>query len=470
MRVVRVEGFEDWRREARALLAAEVRPEQVSFQPSEASQDSLFEEDGPSAAMGETQTARITVPRGFLDLAETVALHREERRWDLLYRVLWRVNHSERHLLAVDVDEDVRELLLMEKAVRRDIHKMHAFVRFRKVADEEGERYVAWHRPDHRIVFAVGPWFARRFGAMRWSILTPDGSVHWDTRELTHGPPVTQSEAPQGDDMEELWRSYYASIFNPARVKVKAMKAEMPVRHWATLPEADIIPQLLQQASQREVQMRETQKTSAAPFVPGDHRLEVLAPAVQRCQGCELYQFATQAVFGEGARQALVMFVGEQPGDVEDVKGRPFVGPAGKVLDEALAEAGIDRREVYVTNAVKHFKFEERGKRRIHKTPRGVEVAACKPWLEAEMDAVQPKLIVALGATAAVSLMGRDFRITRDRGVFFPHPRAEALLATVHPSYLLRLPDPQQKAEEYVKFVEDLRLVAERVRELGVAR
>ncbi len=470
MKVVRVESFDDWRREARALLAAGVPPDQVEFRPSESSQDSLFEENGASTAIAATQTARITVPRGFLDLAETVALHREARRWDLLYRVLWRVNHGERHLLAVDVDEDIRELLLMEKAVRRDIHKMHAFVRFRKVHDDEGERFVAWHRPDHRIVFAVGPWFAKRFGAMRWSILTPDGSAHWDTRQLTHGPAMPQSAAPQGDDLEDLWRSYYASIFNPARVKVKAMKAEMAVRHWATLPEADIIPQLLQQASRREVQMRETQKTSAAPFVPDDLRLEALAPAVQRCQGCELYQFATQAVFGEGARQALVMFVGEQPGDVEDVKGRPFVGPAGKVLDEALSEAGIDRLQVYVTNAVKHFKFEERGKRRIHKTPRGVEVAACKPWLEAEIDAVQPRLIVALGATAAVSLMGRDFRITRDRGVFFPHPRAEALLATVHPSYLLRLPDPQQKAEEYLKFVQDLQLVAERLRELRVAR
>ena len=216
--------------------------------------------------------------------------------------------------------------------------------------------------------------------------------------------------------------------------------------------------------------MRETQKTSAAAFVPEDRRLEVMAGAVQRCQGCELYRYATQAVFGEGPRQALVMFVGEQPGDSEDIHGRPFAGPAGRVFDEALAKAGIDRGEVYVTNAVKHFKFEERGKRRIHKTPRGVEVAACKPWLEAEIDAVQPRLIVALGATAAVSLMGRDFRITRDRGVFFPHARAEALLATVHPSYLLRLPDPQQKAEEYMKFVEDLKLVAGKLRELGVAR
>ena len=208
-------------------------------------------------------------------------------------------------------------------------------------------------------------------------------------------------------------------------------------------------------------------KTSAAPWVPAEHDLIALRSAAPGCKGCDLYRHATQVVFGEGPADSKVVMVGEQPGDEEDVKGHPFVGPAGRLLNRAMEEAGLPRDEIYVTNAVKHFKFKiERGKRRIHAKPGAIEISACKPWLEAELDAIRPELIVCLGATAAQSLIGRDFRITTERGKFLPHTRAKEIVATVHPSAVLRA-FRENYDEEYALFVEDLRVIAARVRKLG---
>jgi uracil-DNA glycosylase len=208
------------------------------------------------------------------------------------------------------------------------------------------------------------------------------------------------------------------------------------------------------------------QKTSALPWVPETHELGKLRNAARDCRGCDLYEHATQVVFGEGPPDSRVVMVGEQPGDEEDLKGHPFVGPAGRLLNRAMHEAELDREKIYVTNAVKHFKFKiERGKRRIHAKPGSLEIAACKPWLEAELDAIKPELIVCLGATAAQALMGRDFRVTTERGKFFPHPWAKELVATVHPSAILRSLEERQD-EEYDLFVQDLRRIAKRAREL----
>jgi uracil-DNA glycosylase len=203
---------------------------------------------------------------------------------------------------------------------------------------------------------------------------------------------------------------------------------------------------------------------TAAPFVPKTRSIAALAEAARGCEGCPLYQRATQTVFGEGPAHARVMLVGEQPGDSEDKQGRPFVGNAGKLLDRALEEAGIDRTEVYVTNAVKHFKWIERGKRRIHQKPNAAEIGACRPWLDAEIEAAKPEVIVCLGATAAQALMGRAFRVTADRGKFFEPAIAAGVMATVHPSSLLRITDAEERRREYARFVGDLRLVAERLR------
>lgn len=208
------------------------------------------------------------------------------------------------------------------------------------------------------------------------------------------------------------------------------------------------------------------EKTSALPWVPVTKDLTTLRDAAHACQGCDLYARATQVVFGEGPRDSKVVMIGEQPGDEEDRKGHPFVGPSGRLLSKAMHEAGLDRDKIYVTNAVKHFKFIERGKRRIHAKPSGIEISACRPWLEAELNAIEPELVVCLGATAAQSLMGNKFRITAERGKFFEHRWAKELLATVHPSAILRL--PERFDEEYDLFLRDLRIVANRLAKLDL--
>jgi uracil-DNA glycosylase len=198
---------------------------------------------------------------------------------------------------------------------------------------------------------------------------------------------------------------------------------------------------------------------SAEQFLPERRTMAALKEAAADCQGCSLYRNATQTVFGEGPRSAEVIMVGEQPGDREDLAGKPFVGPAGRLLSESLEEAGIDRREVYVTNAVKHFKFERRGKRRIHRRPAAEEIAACRPWLDAELETVKPKALVALGATAAQALFGRSFRVTKERGRPVDSELAPVAMATVHPSSILRAPD-ESRRDEREAFVADLRALA----------
>jgi len=199
---------------------------------------------------------------------------------------------------------------------------------------------------------------------------------------------------------------------------------------------------------------------TAAPFVPPRPTLPKLREAAAGCKGCDLWKLGTQTVFGEGAAHARAMFVGEQPGDQEDKAGRPFVGPAGKILDKGLEAAGIDRNDVYVTNAVKHFKWEPRGKRRIHKKPNQLEINACRPWLEAEVSVMKPEVIVCLGATAAQSLLGKTFKVTQRRGEIIQHELAPYIVATVHPSSILRAPDEDARHDEMEKFIADLKVVA----------
>ncbi len=199
--------------------------------------------------------------------------------------------------------------------------------------------------------------------------------------------------------------------------------------------------------------------STAATLIPEKPSLPKLQAAAKNCRACDLWERATQTVFGEGAAPAQVMFVGEQPGDKEDLKGKPFVGPAGGILDKALQEAGIDRKQVYVTNAVKHFKWEPRGKRRIHKKPNAIEITACRPWLEAEIEVVRPEVVVALGATAAQALLGKDFKVTQRRGELIPSD-GRYLTATVHPSSILRAPDDESRHAEYARFVEDMKKIA----------
>jgi uracil-DNA glycosylase len=201
----------------------------------------------------------------------------------------------------------------------------------------------------------------------------------------------------------------------------------------------------------------------AEDFLPKQHDLGSLRDAAESCRGCDLWENATQTVFGEGATKATMMFIGEQPGDKEDIEGKPFVGPAGRILDEALQEAGIERSRVYVTNAVKHFRWVQRGKRRLHEKPNSQQVRACRPWLEAEVETVKPHLLVLMGATAAQSLLGPSFRVTQHRGKVIPTPLGISAVATVHPSSILRAPDDKARAEAMAEFITDLRSAAKAI-------
>jgi DNA polymerase len=341
-------------------------------------------------------------------------------------------------------------------------------VRFREITHEGGTWYVAWFEPEHHIVERNSRFFVDRFAAMRWSILTPERCVHWDGAQLSFTAGVPKSEAPKADAVEDLWRTYYGHTFNPARVKTKMMQKEMPKRYWKNLPETAIIPALLNEAPARVAKMiaqsdaravRESDYTIAQP--PDTRDWEILREAACACRACPLWKSATRTVFGEGPRDAQLVLLGEQPGDAEDLAGHPFVGPAGQLLNEALSEAGLDRTQVYVTNTVKHFKWEPRGKRRLHQTPNSRDIAACRPWFEAELQLIKPRILLCLGSTAATAIFGSTARVLRDRGQIRPSRFAPQTLITFHPSALLRAPDEATRAANHALFLQDLRTAAQ---------
>ncbi len=455
--------FAGWRGAARQLIAKDMSPADVEWVVTPGATLTHLE----SAPDGE----RFSVPRAFVEAAETAILHSDSTRFALLYRLLWRLK-IEPNLMQIASDPDIRRLEAMQKSIRRDIHKMRAFVRFREV---DGH-YWSWFEPEHFIVERNAPFFSRRFTGMNWSILTPYRSAHWDGIVLRFGPGAAKEDAPAEDAAEDLWRTYYRNIFNPARLKVKAMQAEMPKKYWKNLPEAVLIPELIDGAAEAAREMVERRPTLPAPHhaaiqarhwptpeaepVPNEPRsIDALRHQAAGCRRCPLWREATQCVFGAGPEQAALVFVGEQPGDHEDIAGEPFVGPAGRVFDAALGEAGIKRETTYVTNAVKHFKFEPRGKRRIHSKSNAGEVTACRWWLDRELDLVQPKLIVALGATAAHALLGEPVQITKVRGQVVLREDGLPIFLTIHPSFILRIPDIREKEAQRARFVSDMHAV-----------
>ena len=443
-----LETYENWRAIASRLLRSKIPPQEVYWDCDE--QVPLFDSQPQEAA-----NSAVMIPKAFVALAKTVARHSDPDRWNLLYRVAWRITNGERHLLEIDVDDDIAMLHKMSKAVAKDIYRMRQFVRFRRTGENQ---FVAWYEPEHNTLDANAQFFVDRFGAMRWAILTPRASLAWDLAKLECGPGVPRSHAPQDDELEELWRVYYSTIFNPARLKLKAMHAQLPVSRWKNLPEARTIHDLVRFSRGRVHQMVEAQPRSALDFIPRDSSWSELRAAVRNCTACDLCRVATGPVWGEGDLHASVMIVGEQPGDEEDLAGRPFVGPAGKVLAGALSQAGIERERVYLTNAVKAFKFEERGKRRIHQNPRAADIATCRPWLRAEIHIIRPAKIVCLGSSAAQSVLGRKVQIANERKNWITSGE-QRVLVTYHPSAVLRTRDPVVQQEIYSMLVADLMLV-----------
>jgi DNA polymerase len=499
-------AFAAWRDQARRVLAAEVPPEQVEWRVA-GDGAGLFFGDGAGLFFGDgaglldsstpppsSGAPPVAVPRAFPALAEVAIRHCDPERFARLYRVLWRLTHGAHGLMEDRADPDIIRLEAMAKSVRRDAHKMHAFLRFRCIQAEAGPHYLAWFEPDHHILHAEADFFVRRFASLRWSIITPEASAHWDGTTLRFGPAGTRHDVPREDAVEDLWRTYYASIFNPARLKPAAMRAEMPKKYWRNLPETRDIRRLIAEAPARAAEMvargatppalrrqrdtwspraeREEFPRAERDEIPRAERDEPLALSPPNDPTAALAALraevladqtlpwaaqATQAVFGEGPIGARLLFVGEQPGDEEDIAGRPFVGPAGRLFNRALEEAGIPRAETYVTNAVKHFKYTPTGRRRLHQSPDAGDITHYRPFLRREIEIIGPKLVVALGASALRALTGKAGAVGKMRGQVLALPEGPPAFPTVHPSYLLRLPDAAAKAAEYQRFIADLR-------------
>jgi DNA polymerase len=443
-----VETFAAWREAARELLVHDVAPELVTWGAPHAGAD-LFTGAPPTAEpphnldltpldltpLDATPPAPAHppphVPRSLMDMLQAAACCRVPDRWAFLYRVIWRWQQGQ-HEVQSPADEDGARLHAMVKAVHREEHDMHAYIRFRERPAEAGPpRFVAWYEPRHDVLPQVAEHFVSRMGKVSWMIATPEASVLWDGQTLHNtGPLVTHSddlERNGNDGGEARWLTYYRSVFNPARLNQ------------------------LQAVGQR--------KGTTIPIAPEDAQPERQQPSkLDECRRCELWQFATQAVGGAGPKKARIMFVGEQPGDQEDLAGEPFVGPAGKLLDRVCEAAGVDRATIYVTNAVKHFKWEPRGKRRLHKTPAQKEIEACHYWLDKELAHVKPDVVVALGAAALKSVM-RTANVTLKDTLGKPvRHEGRWVVTTYHPSYVLRVPGEDAKHQAFQVMVDSLKL------------
>jgi len=434
--------FAQWRSSARPLIAAGVAPSEIVW--SDWREPNLFVRPANENAPETSESRHPSIPRELLELLRELAQYRDPSRWELMYRLTWRVLHENRALLENDADPDVQRSRHWAKAIHRDVHKMHAFVRFHEAESLDGrERYVAWFEPAHEILEGVAPFFEQRFPNMHWMIATPDGAAVWDGTRTTFVASPAKSGLPREDATHGLWKAYYRNICNVARINPKVMQREMPQRYWRHLPEASEIDLLIRDGKQLH------QRNLDTPAAPEDlmlpravsrslEQIAIPAESLQACRRCSLWRNATQAVAGEGPEKASIMLVGEQPGDEEDVRGRPFVGPAGRLLDGILLEVGLDRQSVFATNAVKHFKWEPRGKLRLHRRPNVQEMQACGAWLEGEIARVSPRVIVALGATAIRAVTGQSMGVEDARAVRVRHFGGAVVVGTYHPSAILR--------------------------------
>lgn len=459
----RIGTWEAWRDAARALLAARVPPEQIVWNW-DGTTSELFATDIPPP----TTRKAIKVPADFVQMAQWVVWHKDPQRFARLYALLWRLR-LEKGIMTDRADAELSRLRQMEKAVHRCKHKMRAFVRFRDLRTGGARRsFAAWFEPTHHTVEPCAPFFARRFADMDWMIVTPNVTAKFTDGDLTFHEGREKPDLPD-DAAEALWGTYFQNIFNPARLKISAMTSEMPKKYWKNLPEAQFIPGLIATAKARVREMAAAAPTLEPARVarireqlqatPQPASWNLLTAGLSGCTRCPLHGPATQVVPGHGHHDAHLMIVGEQPGDQEDLAGVPFVGPAGQLFDLLAARAGLDRRGAYVTNAVKHFKFKEGAKRRLHVNPNTSEVSHCKFWLDTERTLLKPRLTLALGATAMGALTGNAKGVTARRGTIEQTPHGPVLI-TLHPSALLRMPPAGRPAAEDA-FVADLLLAVE---------
>jgi probable DNA metabolism protein len=406
-RPVLVRSFDQWRTAARELLAHHVPPHAVQWISHKHDGD-LFALAEAAPAVAAPHHAAWCIPRQLMDALQSAACCSAPNRWAFLYFVLWRWQQGDKAVLS-RADADGARLQAMACVARREVRSLVATLRFReRHADAGPPRFVAWFEPAHDVLFEVAKHFASSMRQATWMIATPDASVMWDGKRLHTTGPLLRGPADIEETGDAPWLGAYRAIFKPAR-----LHAELLGNHLAGL---------------------------------------------EQCRRCALWQHATQAVGGAGPPRARIMLVGEQPGDQEDVQGKPFVGPAGQLLDRALRAAALERRQVYLTNAVKHFKWTPRGKRRLHKTPAQREVEACHYWFERELAQVAPKVVVALGSTALKAVLGNPHAALKDMLGKQLANDGRWVVAIYHPAYALRVPDSAAREATFQVMVEGLRL------------
>ena len=432
--------WDGWRLAARQFILAGIEP-----------MDLLWRIGGRGDPLP-ARDGHFNLPRAFVSMLAHAFQVRQAERFGLLYSLIWRV-HAGEPVWTSDDDPDLRLAREWGLMVRADAHRMRTHLRFTMadpgadvVADPGADpgadaEWIGWFTPDHWVLEANARLFARRNPGRSFTIVTPDGTAHWNQTRLRFGAGL--KNATGDDTLLAWWESHRDTILTTAHEGFGIQEAEDLAEVPRPVDRSGIGPVVLA-----------NKHSAASPD---------LVLRARECERCSLYGPATQTVFGEGPSNARIMFIGEQPGDQEDTIGRPFVGPAGQLLDEALEAAGIDRREIYITNAVKHFKFTQRGKQRIHQSPSPSEIDVCRFWLEAERAALNPALIVLLGGSAGRALLGRPVAVTRERGRPLALPDGTMAFLTVHPSYLLRQPNGAAYAREYAAFVKDLIAIREQI-------
>ncbi|RKR45325.1 UdgX family uracil-DNA binding protein [Paraburkholderia sp. BL17N1] len=479
MRSIVIEDhFVAWRAASLSALAEGLAPEAIEWrikQDPELAQEQALFDYGTTSEEAEARSTAVHVSKELAALLQDAALCRESQRWAFLYKVLWRWHHGDR-AAASPADADGARLYRMAKSVRRAKHDMIAYARFRKQASAstaavQTPEYIAWHEPEHDVLAWAAEHFAQRMGRATWMITTPRGAAFWDGQQLhlkQRRALPRDHRCDTADEAEALWLAYYRSTFNPARLNEAALEQHMPVRFWKGLPEGHLIPAMISEAKSGARRVAQASGVGAlgGKIIPIEadmaQPIRVQPSSLDTCRRCDLWRNATQAVGSSGPGDARIMLIGEQPGDQEDLSGQPFVGPAGQLLETAITRAGLSREQVYLTNAVKHFKWEPRGKRRLHKTPGQREIEACSYWLESELHAVRPAVIVALGATALTALLRGKVSLKDYLDAPFNVDGGWGI-ATYHPSFALR----QQTDADRDKILAEISNALIRARELA---
>ncbi|BAN24971.1 UdgX family uracil-DNA binding protein [Caballeronia insecticola] len=469
-------SFAAWRTEARNLLMEGLRPEEVSWRETDASATVFGSIDPPAPGSANPDAKKpVRIAHKFLAMLETAACYRAPDRWPFLYKALWRWTQGDRAIASPE-DADGRRLAQMIETVEAEENKMRKTLRFRHRDVSLGPpEFISWCEPLHDLLEHAAMHFATRMGSATWMIATPHGAAFWDgallrvdrtsepeEKPMDFGDTEMNGEAVSGDAIEALWLAYYESTFAPAQANAAEMASHMPVRYWKSPQNERADPALIARADPYSRRDREPRSVPPEMEVAINTDLEPIQgtmltapPSLDACRRCSLWRNATQAVPGMGPAGARVMLVGEQPGDQEDRAGTPFVGPSGTLLDEAIAEAGLARESLYLTNAVKHFKWEAHGEERAHLAPTQREREACRFWLEEELKRVAPKVVVALGATALKALTGHRTALSEYLGKTIEH-KGCIVVPTYHPSYLLRVTDEKVRAEVFGTIVEAL--------------